>query len=278
MTSDDVEDTAPGLPGQRGRGQTASSVKPASKVRRVAFWAGLFAVLYGLTLFVLMEDWFLLGIPGIIGMAVVGAMFSTGVLKAPFRKAVPYATDGTDHRGPVAYHRSSLVKRYLLILAVAALLIAVVVLVKSDYLIPLAPLAVMLFVFGTYGWLGELVTVSQCARALKVYPLSFRAPVKVLNRVRNGERALRLPGSDGQGSPKLVGRQLIGDDALSEDLSGGVWFAGDELFGGVLLVPGSGQLVWVRPQDAPALQRERESAAAERKGKAKQAGLGRNLK
>lgn len=278
MRSDDVDDTAPGPPGRSGEGSAAPSAHAPSKVRRVAFWAVLFGVLYGLTLFVLVDGWFLLAIPGIIGMAVVGAMSSTAVLNVPNRGAVPYAADGSDRRGPVTYHRSVLVKRFALILAVAGLLVAVFVGVKSDYLIPFAPLAVMLFVFGAYGWIGQMLVVSQCSRALKVYTFAFRRHVQVLNRTRNGERVLRFRQDDGQESPKLVARPLLGEKALSEGLSDGVWFAGDDLFGGVLLVPESGQLAWVGPQDVPALQRERESAAPERKDMAKQAGLGRNLK
>ncbi|MFR9674650.1 hypothetical protein [Streptomyces sp. TR06-5] len=243
-----------------------------STLRRVGFWTALFAAFYGLTLFVLTDGWFLLAMPGIIGLATVGAILAWAVLNTGQPKTVPFATDGSDPQGPLTFHRAALLKRYLLLLALVALLVGLVVTVRSDYLIPLAPLAVLLFIVGTQTMTAALVTASRCSRVLKVYPFTYREPVKILHRARGGKQLFRL-GSGEQESPKLVGTQLGGEKDWGKRIGDGAHFAGDDLYGGVLLVPDSGELVWVKPVDGPALAPHRTSVSPERRDRAAQAGL-----
>lgn len=247
-----------------------------STPRRVAFWGALFLACHGLTLMVLLDGWFLLAIPGIIGMATIGAVFAGAIMNGRLPATVPYATDGTDQQGPVVFHRSAALKRYPLVLVLVAVLVGLVVLVKSDYLIPLAPMAVMAFIIGSQTLVGILGAANRCGRVLKVYRFTHRAPVKVLHRARGGKQLFRL-GAGPEESPKLIGAQLGGEKDWGKRVGEAVWFAGDDLFGGVLLVPGSGELVFVQPNDGPALQPQRAAAAQERKDLAKQAGIGNSV-
>jgi hypothetical protein len=253
--------------------QQRRPVGPPSTLRRVAFWGSLFAACYALTLCVLLDSWFLLAVPGIIGMGTFGGVVATAVMNVRPPETAPYATDGTDHQGPLAYHRSVLLKRYPLILVSTGVLVGLVVLVKSDYLIPLAPMAALLFVMGTRGLTGELLAANRFARVLKVYRFTHRAPVKVLHRARGGKQLFRL-GAGEQESERLIGSQLGGEKDWGRRVGDHVLFAGDDLFGGVLMVPGSGELVFVRSNDGPALQPQRAAAAPERKDMAKRAGIG----
>ncbi|MFD5425029.1 hypothetical protein [Streptomyces sp. NPDC127084] len=248
-----------------------------SALRRVAFFGSLFAVFYGLVLFVLNDDWFLLAIPGIIGMATLGALTASALLRSRLPQTVPYAMDGADRESAVQYYRSVLRKRYALLLALVAVVVALFVLTRSDYLIPLAPLAVFLFLFGSYELSDQMVTIGKCSGVLKTYPYTYRAPVRILNRSRGGKQVFRLGDGDEESS-KLLGRQLGAETRWADSVADGVWFAGDELFGGVLLVPGSGEFVWAQPADEPALRYQRESLSPERKETAKRAGIGRTLK
>ncbi|EST23176.1 hypothetical protein N566_26030 [Streptomycetaceae bacterium MP113-05] len=246
-----------------------------SALRRVVFRGSLFAACYGLTLCVLLENWFLLAIPGLIGMVTIGGLVAVAITTHRASVEVPFATDGSDSRGPLAHHRSAVLKSYPLVLALVAVLVGLVVLVKSDYLIPLAPMAAAGFIMGTRSWLGQLLTLNQCARVLKVYRFTHRTPVKVLHRARGGKQLFRL-GSGEHESPRLIGSQVGGEKDWGKRVGDEVWFAGDELFGGVLLVPGSGELVAVQPSDLPAVGPQRAAAAPDRQELAKKAGIGRS--
>lgn len=254
--------------------QQRPAVKAPSTLRRVAFWGSLFAACYGLTLFVLLDDWFLLAMPGIIGMFTLGAVAVGAIVSVRPPEPALYATDGSDARGPVAYHRAAVLKRYPLVLAFVGVLVGLVVLVKSDYLIPLAPLAVAGFVFGNGTVIGQLLAANRMARVLKVYRFTHRAPVKVLHRGRGGKQLFRL-GAGEQESERLIGMQLGGEKDWGRRVGDHVLFAGDDLFGGVVLVPGSGELVFVQPNDGPALQSQRAAATPERKQMSKRAGIGK---
>ncbi|THA24204.1 hypothetical protein E4198_05125 [Streptomyces sp. RKND-216] len=241
----------------------------------MAFWGGLFVLCYALTLFVLTDGWFLLAMPGIIGMAVLGSFASTALLDARPPVTGPWPTDTGEPLAPVAELRSALLKRYPVLLAVVAALVAAVVLVQSDYLIPLAPFAMMTLVFGSYTCLGRLVALRRCGRVLEAYPLVLQERVQVLNRASGGRGHILRLGRGDEKSPKLLGRQVgRSQPNWTGNLSQGAWFAGDQLFGGVLLVPGSGGVVWAAPNDGPALLTERQAAAPERRDRAKRAGIG----
>lgn len=85
----------------------------------MAFWTLLAVACYGLTLFVLVEDLFLLAVPGILGIAGFGSMGGSTVLHWPLRNRMQ-GTGEPNTAGLVAHYRAVPVKRLLLVLAVAA--------------------------------------------------------------------------------------------------------------------------------------------------------------
>ncbi|MFC4494156.1 hypothetical protein ACFPA8_08415 [Streptomyces ovatisporus] len=248
-------------------------VRPPSRWRRAGAWSAGFAVCYALSLCVLSDSFFLLAVPGLIGLITWGCMAVLAVLyKSSGGGEARYATDGTDHRGVVHHHRSVLRKRMVAIVVVSLALGALLPVTESDYVVPLAPLAVMGVFLGTRFWLEQQRWVRLSARVLEEYRFAFRGPVEKLSLRGSGKRVLRF--TDAQGSPKMSARQPIGR-WWPEGIADGVWFAGDDVFGGALLVPGSGELMFVQPQDWAALQGERDKAGPGRRERAERAGLDR---
>jgi hypothetical protein len=58
---------------------------------------------------------------------------------------------------------------------------------------------------------------------------------------------------------------------------GGAWFAGDLAFGGVVIVPGAGDMLFVQPAQWEQFAAEREGADPQRRAHAEQAGISRLL-
>lgn len=253
-------------------------VRPAklrgqARLRRVAFWTLAFALFYGLALCVLTDSLFLLAVPGLIGLAGLGATGTLLALYAPLRGAVPYATDGTNSRGAVEHHRSVLWKRYATLVPACLAVAATVPVTKSDYAVPLAPIAVLTLLVGTRYWFEQYRSVRIAARVVDAYDFTFRAPVEKLSLRGSGKRSLRM-GSADAASPKMAAHQPLGKQ-WPERIEDGVWFAGDDVFGGVVLVPGSGELMLAQPLNWDELAGERNRAGAERMERAQRAGLDR---
>lgn len=244
-----------------------------SPVKRVAFWTALFVVCYALTLSIFVDGLFLLAVPGILGLVTVGGIAMASVMQKPFRsEGIPYATDGSDYRGPLEFHRSLLTKRIAVILLVVAVLVGLVIVTKIDLLFPLLPLSIVSFVVGSWAWREQLRWLGQCARILKVYRFRMRAPVETVDQRSGGKRTLRL-GAGPERSPKMFARQPMGQSVWPKRIPEGVWFAGDDVFGGVVLVPGTGEMLVLQPLDWQAAQSKRSEAGPERQEMAKQAGL-----
>lgn len=273
----DPSPTPPAGSGGVGDVPRPAGRKGPSPLRRAVFWTGSLAVFYGLSLSVLDDSLFLLAIPGLIGLVTMG---STGVLLslyAPLRGEIPYATDGTDRQGAVRHHRSVLRGRFGILVVACLAVAATLPVTKSDYVVPLAPLSVLSLLVGTRFWFEQVRSVGVASRVLEVYGYEFRAPVEKLNLRTAGKRSLRLggrPGGGGEESPRMAAHQPLG--ALwPEDIADGVWFAGDDVFGGVVLVPGSGELMVLQPLNWDELAGRRDRAGADRIGRANRAGLDR---
>ena len=58
---------------------------------------------------------------------------------------------------------------------------------------------------------------------------------------------------------------------------GGAWFAGDLAFGGVMIVPGSNDMLFVQPADWKKYEQERAQADPQRRALAEHAGISRLL-
>ena len=259
-------------PGETG-GASSPKKPTGPSPWRLPLWLLAFAGLYGLSLTVLVDSLFLLAVPGLIGLVALGSTTVLSALYRPLGADVPYATDGTDHRGVLHHHRSVLRKRYGTLVSVCIAAAALVPVTKSDYSVPLAPFAVVCLLVGTRFWFEQLRSVRLSAGVLDVYTFEFRAPVQTLDLRAAGKRSLRL-GGEGEEFPKMSAHQPLGQK-WPEDIADGVWFAGDDVFGGVLMVPGSGELMCVQPLAWDELAGERSRAGAERIEKAKRAGLGR---
>lgn len=264
----------PGAAAGATAGRATDERRRAGRRRMAILAASTWVISYGLTLAIFSESLFILGIPGIIGLITVAAMTAVGWMYKPVGR-VPYATDGTDCRGAVKHHRLVAVRRFLVLVTVAAGLGAVPLTTEISYLFPLIVVGMLGVVSSAIVLVQQLSWVRHCSRALDAYGVEFRTPVEKLGSQGSGKRLLRLGEGDRQ-SPKMSARQPRGLD-WPESICDGVWFAGDDMFGGALLVPGTGELMLVQPQEWAASQSERSRLAEERRQKAEAAGFGRQL-
>jgi len=258
-----------------GDASRTESLERKSPRRRAPLWALVAIVSYGLTLSILSDTFFLLAMPGMLGLAIVVIMAVQAVQHRSFGADAPYATDGTDCRGVVRYHYSTLLKRYAATGVSAAALGAVPLLADIAYLYPLLGVGILGIVIGTYTLLDQLMLVRKCSRILAVYDPGFRSPVYKLTRQSRGRRQLRM-GDGALRSPKMSARAPVNYEDWPGGIADGVWFAGDDPFGGVLLVPGSGDLMCMQPLDWATARHDRARAGAERIAKAGRAGLVRH--
>ncbi|WP_433464223.1 hypothetical protein [Spirillospora sp. CA-128828] len=241
-------------------------------LRRAALPAGSFVVSYGLALTLLSDTFFWFAIPGMLGLVTVTIITLQSHFYRSFRRAVPFATDGSNRRRPVRYHYSVLVLRYLLAVLVGATLVAVPLAVKVKFLYPFVGVGIVTVAFGTRLWLNQIFWMWKCGRVLKVYDFEFRSPVQKSNLRSAGRRSLTL-GTDG--SPRMSAREPLCSSRWPKEIARGVWFAGDDPFGGVILVPDTGELMCVQPENWSVHEKARQQAGAERRERAAQAGLAR---
>lgn len=250
----------------------AESSVERGALRRVGLLGIAFVVSYGLVLTVLSDTFFWFAIPGMLGLATVVLLATQMMLYRPFGRGVPFATDGTDRRAPVKYHYRVLVLRFLLIAVPAIALVVLPLVLGARYLGPFIAVGLLALSLGLRFWLPQLGWLWKCARVLKVYEFEFRSPLQKSNLQGKGRRSLTL-GNDG--SPRMSAREPLHSDRWPEDIADGVWFAGDDVFGGVLLVPGTGELMVMQPAIWLVHEKARQEAGAERREKAERAGLAR---
>lgn len=252
-----------------------AGVPATTPPRREPLWALAMAASYGVTLFVASDDLIYLAIPGLLSLAVLELLGVRYFLRRPGRGSqAPYATDGSDRRGVVNYLYAALLKRYLLLVLLSLALMAVPLVTRATYLFPLMGVGLLGVVLATVCWFDQLRWVQQCARVLSVYTFEWRSPVYQLELLRHGGRVLVL-GYEGLESPDMCAREPMGHPCWPERIAEGAWFAGDEVFGGALLVPGTGELMCLQPLDWDAFDEWRAAADEERRSMAKRAGLDR---
>lgn len=189
----------------------------------------------------------------------------------------PYATDGTDYRGAVRYYYGVALKKFLKFFPVFLLLWVQLFVFHIDYLLPVA----IVGMFGMVWTLGLLVarlgSTRNCAKVLRTYPLDFRTPVEKYGMESTHTLYLRF--GDQGGTPfSLRARDALGRGRWPVGITNGVWFAGDEPFGGAFIVPGSGELHFVQPKDWREAEQYRNEADPERVEKAKRAGIKRPVR
>ncbi|PBC84637.1 MULTISPECIES: hypothetical protein [unclassified Streptomyces] len=120
--------------------------------------------------------------------------------------------------------------------------------------------------------------VSQCEKVLRHYPLEFR-PRVLMKRAKWTEygdvHQIRVPTRGQHGAPLMLAVNAAGRRCWPEGAEEGAWLAGDLPFGGVLVVPGSNAMLFLKPADWDKTARKREEADAQRIARAHQAGLHR---
>ncbi|MEU3709674.1 hypothetical protein [Streptomyces catenulae] len=191
------------------------------------------------------------------------------------RNPVPaaYSTDGTDFDGALTYHYRTATKKFLKTFPVFFLLWVQLYVFQNNYLIPVA-------LIGLFGGLAVLLAFWQrmsltrkCARVLRTYPLEFRTPVE-----KDGENAshtvlLHIGGGPGDAVTQRA-KEVLSRSGWPE-MAAGFWFAGDDPFGGVALVPGTGELLVMQPKHWADSAKARESAGPDRKHRAARARIAR---
>ncbi|WP_329123020.1 hypothetical protein [Streptomyces sp. NBC_01465] len=191
-----------------------------------------------------------------------------------------YATDGTDYLGAVRHQFARAFKGFLAYLVGGLLLIAVAALSHKGYLIPVGIVGTLMIAYALQFWVPEVNWAFRCRRVLRTYPLVFRTPVEQVFAGATGTaRQLRMGGKGPGGSPLMRGKFMRPNSGGWPDgAKSGVWFAGDDAFGGVAIVPGSGELFFMQPdgfKHNAAACAAREAAGEDRLQKASAAGLRR---
>lgn len=186
----------------------------------------------------------------------------------------PYATDGSDFRGAVRYHYGVAVKRFLMFFPVFLLLWIQIFFTRIDWLLPVAIVGMAGAVWTLVLLAGRVSSARMCAKAFRTYPLEFRTPVEKIGMESTHTLYLRF--GDQKGTPfTLRAKDALGRGRWPVGITDGVWFAGDEPFGGAMIVPGSGELLAVQPRDWRAREEDRNAAGPERVEKAGRAGIKR---
>lgn len=65
----------------------------------------------------------------------------------------------------------------------------------------------------------------------------------------------------------------LGRPGWPANIAAGVWFSGDDPFGGAAIVPGTGELLFMQPKEWVLLAEERKNAGVERISRAKRGGI-----
>lgn len=151
-----------------------------------------------------------------------------------------------------------------------------VALLNAPWLIPLGIIGcgIALYEINRLAW--SLGRTWRCARIMSVYTPVFRSPVKKLNLHQNGRRFLSMGEGGVNPSPPMSARDPLFGKQWPKGIADGVWFAGDDAFGGAIIVPMSGELMCMQPRDWAALESKRAAADTERVARAKRAGLKRH--
>ncbi|NUQ97055.1 MAG: hypothetical protein HOY79_10985 [Streptomyces sp.] len=136
-------------------------------------------------------------------------------------------------------------------------------------------IAVFVFILSVYRlWAG--VRLIQCRKVLRHYPLQYytRAVKKGSHWTEYGNVfEVKISTRGGHGAPLMKAINAAGRRSWPEGTEDGVWVAGDLVFGGVMVVPGSNAMLFLNPADWDKLAPQREQADAERIARAEQAGI-----
>ncbi|MGW1028647.1 hypothetical protein ACWD4J_34020 [Streptomyces sp. NPDC002577] len=120
-----------------------------------------------------------------------------------------------------------------------------------------------------------------CEKVLRTYPLEYRTRVsrkgsewKYLGDVHTVRLSVR--GQHGAPYLRAINASTVRRWPKKAEESG-AWFAGDPAFGGVMIVPGGNDMLFVQPADWDKYEQERAQADQQRRALAEQAGISRLL-
>ena len=183
----------------------------------------------------------------------------------------PYATNGTDFRGALSHHYRVALKRFGKFFPAFFLLWIQLFVFRLGYLLPVAIIGFMGGLWTLTLFLGRMVRIWKCSRVFRTYPLGFRSPVEKVDQ--EGAHTLFLRLGTTKDSPTLRARNPLGGAGWPPGIAGGLWFAGDEPFGGAALVPDTGEMFFLQPRNWEQWAEERKNAGEERIRKAKHGGI-----
>jgi len=183
------------------------------------------------------------------------------------------------------HNRTFLYRHIATRLALAMILFVVPLVARSagwDAALPAfcAPAALLVLIFLVLR-LRHGSRLGVCEKVLYAYPLEYRTRVSKKGsewKYLGDVHAVRLSVRGQHGAPSL---RAINASTVrrwpKEAEQGGAWFAGAPAFGGVMIVPGSNDMLFVQPADWEKYEPQRAQADPERKALAQQAGISRLL-
>lgn len=186
------------------------------------------------------------------------------------------STDVTDYKGVLKHHYGIALRRFLKWFALYFLMCAVFFVAKSDYLLPLVIVGTPGAALVTIAFYSRMSVIRRCSRVLRTYPLVFRHPVEKVKLDAGSSLHLRFGDRTGTLATMLA-KCVVERNGWPKGIADGVWFAGDDLFGGAAIVPGTRELLFMQPSHWALLGGERESAGEARIRQAAKAGIKRSV-
>ncbi|GGZ39224.1 hypothetical protein [Streptomyces poonensis] len=187
----------------------------------------------------------------------------------------PYSTDGTDFRGALKYYYGVALKKFAKWGIPWVILWAQMFAWPMEYrgyMLPFSIVGMIGFVFTVFLFGGRMRLTWRCSRVFRAYPLVFRGPVEKVKLERPLRFHLRF-GKQAEQLPTLLAKEPLGLNRWPEGIANGVWFAGDDPFGGAAIVPGTGELLFMQPSEWGLSAKERDTAGEVRIKQAKRAGI-----
>ncbi|MFE0434517.1 hypothetical protein ACFW2K_06120 [Streptomyces nigra] len=181
----------------------------------------------------------------------------------------------------LAHNRSARARHIALRAALGATLITLPVLlvaagVPNTFLtvLPIVPGLFLLLLLLLRTRHGQRLKV--CERVLRTYPLEYRDRVdrrgsewRLLGTVHTAKLSVR--GQHGARTMRALNASTV--RRWPQGTDSGAWFAGDPAFGGVMIVPGTGDMLFLQPAEWERYEDERAGADPQRHALAEQAGI-----
>ncbi|WP_143052581.1 hypothetical protein [Streptomyces sp. cf386] len=187
---------------------------------------------------------------------------------------VPDAMGGSDFKSALKDHYGVTLKRFLKVFPIFAVMILLLFVTKSDYLLPLAIIGMFGSLISAVGFYARLSLIWRCSRVFRTYPMEFRGPIEKMHTEKRARSRLRLRfAQQADQSTTMLAKSVLGGNGWPAGIENGVWFAGDDPFGGAAVVPGTGELLFMQPNEWVLSAKERESAGEARIERARRAGI-----